>query len=75
MDAALAKIDDFLKQEQKKAGDGQPKVVVKPARESSRPCLSRRRICEIKGDIDAFLDALRRELEAAYARGERIEIR
>lgn len=75
LDAALGKIDEFLKKKQEKAGVNEPKPVVKPRHELKPSTLVKSTYLESQDDIDGFLDALRRELEDALARGERIQIR
>jgi hypothetical protein len=75
LDAAIAKIDEFLKEKQEKpTGDELPSVV-KPRKEIKPALLVRSPYLETQDDIDGFLDALRRELQDALARGERIQIR
>ncbi len=49
--------------------------MVKPRKEIKPAMLVKSPYLETKDDIDDFLDALRQELEEAYARGERIQIR
>ena len=75
LDAALKKIDEFLKKKQEKAGSHEPKPVVKPRHEVKPSSLVKSTYLETQDDIDGFLDELRRELEDAVARGERIQIR
>jgi nucleoid DNA-binding protein len=76
VDAALAKIDEFLqnKQEEKK-GDAEPPVVVKPRKEIKPSTLVQSTYLETQEDINNFLEALRRQLEEAIANGERVQIR
>jgi hypothetical protein len=75
LDSALAKIDEYLKKKHEKAGDGEPKPVVKPRKEIKPAALVKSPYLETQDDIEGFLDALRRELQDALARGERIQIR
>jgi hypothetical protein len=75
LDAALAEIDSFLKKKQEKKGGDEPKVVVKPRKEIKPSVLVKSPYLETQADIDGFLDALRQELQNAFDRGERIQIR
>jgi hypothetical protein len=75
LDTAIVKIEEFLKMQQEKAtGDALP-LVVKPRKEIKPSLLVKSPYLETQDDIDGFLDALRRELQDALARGERIQIR
>ncbi len=76
LDGALAKIDEFLKKkhEQTKKSD-EPVVVVKPRKEIRPSSMVKTTYLETQEDVEGFLDALRRELEEAVARGERVQIR
>jgi len=76
LDSGLAKIDEFLKKKQEdNKDDDKPVVVVKPRKEIRPSSLVNSTYLESQEDIEGFLDALRRELEEAVARGERIQIR
>ena len=76
LDVALGKIDEFLTDEQERNKIGKkPAVVVKPRKEIRPSTLVNSTYLETQEDINGFLDALRRELEAALAREERIQIR
>ena len=75
LDVALGKIDEFLQKKQEQQQDEEPVVVVKPRKEIRPSTLVNSTYLETQEDIDGFLDALRRELEAALAREERIQIR
>jgi hypothetical protein len=78
LDAALSEIESFLKKKQEKPdkpGEVKPKVVVKPRKEIKPAALVKSPYLETQNDIDGFLDALRRELQDAFDRGERIQIR
>lgn len=76
LDAALAEIEAFLKKKQEKKKDGgEPVVVVKPRKEIKPAAFVKSPYLETQDDIDGFLDALRRELQDAFDRGERIQIR
>ena len=78
MDAALVEIETFLKkkqEKQEKKGGDEPKVVVKPRKEIKPALLVKTPFLETQDDIDGFLDALRNELQQAFSRGERIQIR
>jgi hypothetical protein len=75
LDAALGEIEAFLKKKQAKAGSDEPKPVVKPRKEIKPAAFVKSPYLETQDDIDGFLDALRRELQDAIARGERIQIR
>jgi len=75
LDAALAEIEAFLKKKHEKPGDTEPKPVVKPRKEIKPAALVKSPYLETQDDIDGFLDALRQELQNAFDRGERIQIR
>ncbi len=75
LDAALGKIDEFLKKKHEKSGDSEPKPVVKRRKEIKPAALVKSPYLETQDDIEGFLDSLRRELQDALARGERIQIR
>lgn len=74
-DSALGKIDEFLTKRHEKPGNDEPKPVVKPRKEIKPAAFVKSPYLETQDDIDGFLDALRRELQDALARGERIQIR
>ena len=57
------------------AGDDEPKPVAKPRKEIRPAALVKSPYLDTQDDIEGFLDALRRELQDALARGERIQIR
>ena len=74
VDAALAKIEDYLKAKAREKGKEplpppKPRKDIRPADLVKTPCL------ETEDDINTFLDALRTELKASLDRGERIHIR
>ncbi|MBM4067775.1 MAG: BREX system P-loop protein BrxC [Planctomycetes bacterium] len=78
LDAALVEIETFLKkkqEKQEKKGGGEPPVVVKPRKEIKPALLVKSPYLETQDDIDGFLDALKNELQQAFNRGERIQIR
>jgi|GEM_PF-1914160 len=78
LDKALHDIEAFLtkKQEKQIAKDGdEPKYVVKPRKEIKPASLVKTPFLNSQEDINAFLDALRKELQDAFDRGERIQIR
>lgn len=75
LDAALLRIEEFLKKKQEKAGGDEPKPVIKPRREVKPATLVKTTYLETQNDIDGFLDALRKELQDALSRGERVQIR
>ena len=62
-------------QEAERALDGALVVVVKSRKEIKPSSLMETAYLENREDIEGFLDALRRELEEAIAKGERIQIR
>ena len=78
-DAACNRVEEYVKNLAKKPtqqGGGTPPIpklktkrVVEPSKLVAAPYL------ETQGDVDGFLDKLRKELEQAIASGERIEIR
>ena len=55
--------------------DDKPVVVVKPRKEIKPSSLVETTYLETQDDINGFMDALRRELEEAITKGERIQIR
>jgi hypothetical protein len=70
------RIDEFLKKQQElKRPDAPVVVVIKPRKEIKPSSLVKTTYLETRDDVDRFLDALRRELEDALARGQRIQIR
>jgi len=76
LDAALTKIDEFLRKKQKEeTGGGEPVVVVKPRKEIKPSTLVPSTYLETQEDINSFLETLRRRLEEAIANGERVQIR
>jgi hypothetical protein len=76
LDAALVEIESFLKKNQEKKGDGgEPVVVLKPRKEIKPAALVKSPYLETQAEIDGFLGALRQELQNAFDRGERIQIR
>ena len=78
LDAALSEIDSFLKKKQEKpnkTGADKPIAVVKPRKEIKPSALVKSPYLETQNDIDGFLGALRQELQDAFDRGERIQIR
>jgi len=76
-DAACKRVEEYVKNLAKKpTQQGAPPIptlktkrVVEPSKLVTAPYL------ETQGDVDGFLDKLRKELEQAIASGERIEIR
>jgi hypothetical protein len=78
-DAASKRIEEYVRKLAEKPtqeGSGTPPIpklkkkrVVEPSKLVTKTYL------ETKGDVDGFLDTLRKELEQAIASGERIEIR
>lgn len=78
LDAALAEIE---KSRLKAVGGGQagagkpPQPPIKPRKEIKPAVLVKSAYLETQDDIDGFLDALRQELQNAFDRGERIQIR
>ncbi len=76
LDDALTRIDEFLKKQQERQKPDTPVVVaIKPRKEIKPSTLVKTTYLESRDDVDRFLDALRRELEDALARGARIQIR
>jgi hypothetical protein len=79
LDKAIRDIEDFLKKKHEKqaatGGGDEPKVVVKPRKEIKPSSLVKTPFLDSQEDINAFLDALRQELQEAFYRGERIQIR
>lgn len=79
LDKAIRDIEDFLKKKHEKQGStgggDDPKVVVKPRKEIKPSSLVKTPFLDSQEDINAFLDALRKELQEAFNRGERIQIR
>jgi hypothetical protein len=76
LDDALLRIDEFLKKQQERQKPDDPVVVaIKPRKEIKPSSLVKTTYLESRDDVDRFLDALRRELEDALARGQRIQIR
>ena len=74
VDAALSKIEDYLKAKARDSGSKplpppKPRKDIRPADLVKTPCL------ETEDDINTFLHALRTELKASLDRGERIHIR
>ena len=74
VDAAIAKIEEFVRAKTKTKGGSpppapKPRKEIRPADLVTKPCL------ETEDDIKTFLDALRNELHASLGRGERIHIR
>lgn len=79
LDKAIRDIEDFLKKKHEKqvatGGGDEPKVIVKPRKEIKPSSLVKSPFLDSQEDINAFLDALRKELQEAFDRGERIQIR
>jgi hypothetical protein len=79
LDKAIRDIEDFLKKKHDKqiatGGGDEPKVVIKPRKEIKPSSLVKTPFLDSQEDINAFLDALRKELQEAFDRGERIQIR
>ena len=77
-DAAIARIEDFVKKTAAKPptkGTATPPPVVKKQRVIKASELMKTTYLETPEDVNAFLDALRQELQKALAQGERIQIR
>jgi hypothetical protein len=77
-DAGIAKIEEFTRKQAEKPGGNGPGPVppVVKIQHIVRPAeLVKATHLETKADVDAFLDALRQELEKALANNERIQIR
>jgi hypothetical protein len=79
LDKAMHDIEAFLtKKHEKQAavgGGDEPKVVIKPRKEIKPASLVKSPFLDSQEDINTFLDALRKELQDAFDRGERIQIR
>jgi hypothetical protein len=77
-DAAIARIEEFVKKAAAKPpakGTGTPPPVVKKQRIIKASDLMKTTYLETPEDVNAFLDALRQELQKALVSGERIQIR
>ena len=77
-DAGISKIEEFARKQAEKPGQGNGPDTSAWSRisaSSSRPRLVKTTYLETQDDVDAFLDALRQELEKALASNERIQIR
>jgi len=77
-DAAIGRIEDFVKKAAAKSpakGTAMPTPVVKKQRIIKASDLMKATYLETPDDVNAFLEALRQELQKALANGERIQIR
>jgi hypothetical protein len=78
-DAASTRIEEFVgkltEKPPKEGSETPPKPMLKKKRVVEPSKLVTTTYLESKGDVDQFLDTLRKELEQAIASGERIEIR
>ena len=74
-DEALTRVEQYLARKAAKGQEEQDKPAVKPRRVVSPVSLVKSSYLESQADVNAFLDDLRRELNDALARNERIEIR
>jgi hypothetical protein len=72
---ALQDIEAFLSKVPTQPGEDKPKVVLKPRKEIKPASLVKSSFLETQEDINSFLDNLKKELQAAFDRGERIQIR
>jgi hypothetical protein len=80
LDKAIRDIEAFLTKKHEKqvavgGGDESEKVVIKPRKEIKPASLIKSPFLDTQEDINIFLDALRKELQEAFDRGERIQIR
>ena len=75
-DAAISKIEEAAKKPGPKPGDEEtPKPVVRQRRVVRPAEFTSKTYLETPEDVNAFLEELRRQLEAAIANNERIQIR
>ena len=78
LEAALARIESFLKEQAKTKGGDKSELPLpppKPRREIRPAEFVQTGWLETEADIAAFLDRLRTELKSSLDRGERIHIR